>query len=113
MTAISTTGAGKAVGEDAALKIAAEFALGKRRGAATLVVIVQSQTGGEMRLHEAVEHRAFGVPAVVGGSRARRDRGGGVHVYPDRGPGRTTVCPYSNSDKASKMQTAPRMAPFA
>lgn len=46
MAAIGTAGARKTVGEDAALKIPAEFALGKCRGAATLLVIVQRQPGG-------------------------------------------------------------------
>jgi hypothetical protein len=46
MAAIATAGARKTVGENTALKIPAEFALGKRWGAATLLVIVQSQPGG-------------------------------------------------------------------
>ncbi len=43
MAEIGTAGARKTVGEDTALKIPAEFALGKRREAATLLVIVLSQ----------------------------------------------------------------------
>jgi hypothetical protein len=40
MAAVGATGAGKAVGEDAAFEVAAEFAFAQRWGRPTLTVIV-------------------------------------------------------------------------
>ena len=52
--AVGATGAGKAVGEDAAVEIAAEFPLRCRRGGGTQPVIMQRQPGRQMGLHGAV-----------------------------------------------------------
>ena len=86
MAAVRAAGAGKAVGEDAALEIAPEFALGLRRGVSAVAVVVQRQPGGEVRLDDAVEERAFGAAPVVN-SQCARLCGWGGHGYPDRGIG--------------------------
>lgn len=92
MAAVRAAGTGKAVGEDAAVEIAPEFALGLRRGVSAAAVVVQRQPGGEVCLHDAVEESAFGLASVVNSRRAGFCGWGG-HGYPDRGIGRLTVCP--------------------
>ena len=84
VTAVGAAGAGKTMGEDAAFEVAAEFALGQCRGMAATAVVVQRQPGGEARLDNAVENRAFGLAPVVNGRRAARLGGRGRHGHPDR-----------------------------
>ena len=83
VTTVSAAGAGKAVGEDAALEIAAKFPLDRRRGAAPGPVIRQCQPGGKMCLYRAVEQRALGLATAVD-STAGRGAGGGGQGRPER-----------------------------
>lgn len=48
VAAVGAAGTGKAVGEDAAIEVAAEFAFGERWDRPTLLVIVQRQPSGEV-----------------------------------------------------------------
>ena len=87
---VGTAGAGEAVGEDAAGEIAVEFPLDRRRCAAPGLVSLQCQPGRQMRLHGAVEQRAFGLAAAVD-STAERGAGDGGHGRPARWFGTNTV----------------------
>ena len=68
MSAVGAAGAGKAVGEDAAVEVAAEFPPGYRRCSLPGAVIVKCQPGGKMRLHGAIEQRALGLATAVDGA---------------------------------------------
>jgi len=87
VTAVGAAGAGKTVGEDAAVEVAAEFALRQCRGMAATAVVVQRQPGGEVILHHVVEQRAFGLAPVVNGRHTARFGGSGRHGHPDLGIG--------------------------
>lgn len=58
----------KAVGQDAAFEVAAEFPPGYRRCGLPGAVILKRQPGGKMRLHGAIEQRAFEFATAVDGT---------------------------------------------
>ena len=68
VAALGTTGAGKAVGEDAAVEIAPEFPLGYRRSASPEPVISKRQPGRQVRLHGAIEQCALGLAKAADGT---------------------------------------------
>ena len=68
MAAIRATGAGKAVGEDAAFEIAAEFALRCRWGSLTGALIVKRQPRRQVRLNSVIEQRTLGLAAAIDGA---------------------------------------------
>ena len=68
MSAVGAAGAGKAVGEDAAVEVAAQFPPGYRRCSLPGAVIVKCQPGGKMRLQGAIEQRAPGLVTAVDGA---------------------------------------------
>ena len=90
MTTVSTAGAGKAMGEDAAGEVAAEFPRGRRWRSRPCPVILQCQPGGKMGLYRAVEQCALGLAAVVEAA-AGRGAGDGGHGRPARWSGTNTV----------------------
>ncbi len=75
VAALPTTGAGETVGEDAALQVAAEFALdvGRHWVAVIEPVAPEREPGREVGLHGAIEQRALGPPPAVPCRAARRD----------------------------------------
>jgi hypothetical protein len=87
VTAVGAAGTGKAVGEDAAVEVAAEFAFAQRRDSAARSVVLQRQPGGEVRLHEPVEQRSLRAPALIDGRLLAGLCGLGGHAHPDRGIG--------------------------
>ena len=87
VTAVRAAGSGETVGQGAAFEVTAEFVFGQYRGMAATAAVVQRQPGGEVRLDDAVENRAFGLAPVVNGGRAARFGDSGGHGHPDRGIG--------------------------
>ena len=78
VAALGASSARKAMRENAAFEIAAELPLDIRRtGSALPTVEGEFEPGGEVRLHGAIEHGAFG-PATAIDSRAS-GRAGGRH----------------------------------
>ena len=77
VAAVSTAGAGEAVGQYAAFEVAAEFAFDECWRAPPRRVVVEFQPGRQMALHGSVEQRALGLPAAIGGSSGRYAGGGG------------------------------------
>jgi len=67
MSARSAAGTGEAVGEDAAVEVAAEFPLGGRGRARPDAIILKRQPGSKMGLHRAIEQRALGLATAVDG----------------------------------------------
>ncbi len=91
VTTVGAAGAGKAVREDAAVEVTAKFPLDHCRGYGSGAVIVQRQPRCQMRLHGAIEQRAFGLAAMVDSAAGRGAGGGGRsggHDRPVRGSGR-------------------------
>ncbi len=76
MTALGTPGAGKTIGENPAVEIAAEltFDMGWT-GSALAAIAGEFEPGGEVRLHGAIEHGMFG-PATAIDSSANGRAGG-------------------------------------
>jgi len=66
--AVGAAGARKAVGEDTAVEIAAEFSLGDCGCARPGAIILKRQPGGKMGLHRAIEQRALGPATAVDGT---------------------------------------------
>lgn len=101
IAAVGATGAGKAMGEYAALEVAAKFPLGDAGNTASSAVIVQCQPGGQMLLHGAVEQRALGSsPAIDGtpGHAARLARRFGTAFFRGAGRGSRHGCPVADRD---------------
>lgn len=77
MTALATTGPGKAIGQDATLQVGTQLALGVRRDALIFpVVMAQGEEGLQVILHRAVKRCVVRAPPAVGGGCAslRLDR---------------------------------------
>jgi hypothetical protein len=68
MSAVGAARTGKAVGEDAAVEIAAKFPLGYRRSDSPGAVILKRQPRRQVRLHGAIEQRALGLATAVDGT---------------------------------------------
>ena len=62
----NAAGASEAVGEDAAVEVAAQFPLGGCRRARPGAIIMKCQPGGKMGLHRAIEQRALGLATAAG-----------------------------------------------
>lgn len=71
----------KAIGQNAALQVGAQLALGVRRDALILPLIVaQSEEGLEVVLHRPVQRRVGGAPPAVDGRRAPLRLDGHVRI---------------------------------
>jgi len=64
----NAAGASEAVGEDAAVEVAAAFPLGGRGRARPGAIILKRQPGRKMGLHRAIEQRALGPATAVDGT---------------------------------------------
>jgi len=64
----SAAGTGEAVGEDAAVEVAAQFPLGGRGRARAGTIFLKRQPGGKIGLHRAIEQRALGLATAVDGT---------------------------------------------
>lgn len=71
MAAVSATGAGKAMGENAALKVAAKFPLSDAGNTTSGAVIALCRLGGQMVLYGAAEPRALRPPPAIDGTPRR------------------------------------------
>ena len=67
VAAVGAAGPSEAVGEDAAFQIAAEFPLDVGGRGAARFVLRQFEPGRQVGLHGAIEHRALGLAATIGG----------------------------------------------
>ena len=67
MAAVGAAGPSEAVREDAAFQIAAEFPLDVGGRGAARFVLRQFEPGRQVGLHGAIEHRALGLAATIGG----------------------------------------------
>ena len=68
MSAVGAAGTGEAVGEDAAVEVAAQFPLGDRWRARSGAIILQCQPGGKMGLRRAIEQRVLGLATALDGT---------------------------------------------
>ena len=85
MLAGITSGAGKAVGEDAAFEIAAEAALDVGRRRLTARPAGEFQPGGEMRLDGAIPQGLLGTAALITlGARCGAGCGGSHEAWSGR-----------------------------
>ena len=81
VTALGASGAGKTIGENAAVEIATELAFDRgRTGGALPTVTGQFEPSGEGRLHGAIEHGTFGPATAIDGTRALERCGYAVAV---------------------------------
>ena len=68
MSAVGAAGTDEAVGEDAAVEVAAQFPLGDRWRARPGAIILKCQPSGKMGLRRAIEQRALGLATAVDGT---------------------------------------------
>jgi len=68
MSARSAAGTGEAVGEDAAVEVAAELPLGGCGRARPGAILLARKPSGKMSLHRAIEQRALGLATAVDGT---------------------------------------------